>query len=231
MMRLYSYLCIPGFAFSLSEYVFTYCISFQKVTKAKVSQYYLDRGADHAYVEFLSQSHVASALHALETKIVAAFAGQSSSSGSNTGRSVGGGSGRGFTATSVSHDRYEHHNSSQSSHSGHSSSSHYSVRMRNAARQVYALTREASRQRWPRAGAMLYLRHRAFAAAVAARYPAATATAFSTFMGADDGRSGGSSLFPDTAADDARHHRRTTILPTHLRPAGIYTHVLVIEKE
>lgn len=189
-----------------------------------MSQYYLDRGADHAFVEFLSQSHVASALHELETKIVAAFAGQSFSSGSNTGRSVGGR--HGLTATSANHDRNENQNSSHNWHSSHSGSSHYSIRTRNAAKQVYALTREASRQRWPRAGAMLYLRHRAFAAAVAARYPGATATAFAACMG-PDGRSGGSSLFPGTGAgDDA-----TTILPAHLRPAGIYTHVLVIEKE
>jgi hypothetical protein len=44
------------------------------------------------------------------------------------------------------------------------------------ASRLQALTREASTQRWPRAGTMLYLRHRAFAAAVRARYPGPEAT-------------------------------------------------------
>jgi len=96
------------------------------------------------------------------------------------------------------------------------------------------LTREASKQRWPRAGTMLYLRHRAFAAAVAARYPGATATAFSPFMDANGrgGSTGGSNLFPGTTAyDGAPLRRRTTAAtePTHLRPAGNYTHILVIK--
>jgi len=69
------------------------------------------------------------------------------------------------------------------------------------ASRLQALTREASTQRWPRAGTMLYLRHRAFAAAVRARYPGPEATSL---------RSHG----PGSEGGDPR-------------PAGNYTHVLV----
>jgi hypothetical protein len=120
-----------------------------------VSQYYLARGCEHAFVELLPPSHVSDALRALEGTLVDALAKASGGSSSSS----------------------------------------------RVASRVHALTREASKQRWPRAGAMLYLRHRAFAAAVRARYPGPEATSL---------RSHG----PGSEGGDPR-------------PAGNYTHVLV----